>query len=103
MSIRELRRLLEDIEDTHELVLRGPRSAGPGCQPDELRAAWAAARAEARLAYDAWRARRGAKLYAVYRAAADRADAAQDALAGAGELHPDRGLTSHNEPAQRLN
>jgi hypothetical protein len=102
MSIRELRRLLEDIEDTHELVLRGPRSAGPGRQPDELRAAWAAARAEAHLAYDAWRGRGGADAYAVYRAAADRADAAQEALAVAADSHPDRGLTSHKKLPQPL-
>jgi acyl-CoA reductase-like NAD-dependent aldehyde dehydrogenase len=94
MNIRELRRLLEDIEDTHELVLRGCRSAGLAGEPDELRAAWAAARAEAHLAYDAWLARGGAERYAVYRAAADRADAAQEALAVAAGLHPGRGLTS---------
>ena len=43
--------------------------------------AWRAAAAEANTAYDAWRASRDAGSYAVYRASADRADAAQDALA----------------------
>jgi hypothetical protein len=101
MSIRELRRLLEDIEDTHELVLRGPRSAGPARAPDELRAAWAAARAEAHVAYEAWRARGGAEAYAVYRAAADRADAAQEALAVAADASGSR--TNVTKTAPRLN
>ncbi len=103
MSIRELRRLLEEIEDTHELVLPGPRSAGPARGADELRATWTAARAEASVAYAAWRAHGGAHAYAVYRAAADRADAAQDALAMAAEVRPGSGLTSHKELVQRLN
>jgi hypothetical protein len=42
---------------------------------------WSAARAEANLAYDAWCASPGAEAYAVYRAAEDRADAAESALA----------------------
>jgi hypothetical protein len=43
-------------------------------------AIWCAARAEANLAYDAWCDKPGTLTYAVYRAAEDRADAAQDAL-----------------------
>jgi hypothetical protein len=39
------------------------------------------AQVEANLAYDAWRRDPGADGYFVYRAAQDRADAAQDALA----------------------
>jgi hypothetical protein len=42
---------------------------------------WSAARAEANLAYDAWCAWPGADAYAVYRAAEDRADAAETDLA----------------------
>ena len=42
---------------------------------------WAASRAEANLLYDEWAAAPGRTAYAVYRAAEDRADAAQDALA----------------------
>jgi hypothetical protein len=42
---------------------------------------WRSASAEAREAYRAWRRSRDADGYAVYRAAADRADAAQDAFA----------------------
>lgn len=47
---------------------------------DELSDAWWAAQAEARAAYDYWRELPGADGYAVYRAAQDRADEAQDAL-----------------------
>jgi hypothetical protein len=86
MSIRDLRRLLGDIEDTHELVLGGPGCAVPPGGTGELRAAWAAARAEANRAYEAWRACRGVAAYSIYRAAQDRVDAAQDALAMAGEV-----------------
>jgi len=42
---------------------------------------WSAARAEANLAYDDWCAWPGADSYAVYRAAEDRADAAEAELA----------------------
>ncbi|HVL95583.1 MAG TPA: hypothetical protein VM266_06950 [Solirubrobacteraceae bacterium] len=55
--------------DTHEL------------QRDELYVLWSAARAEANIALDDWRDVPGAATYAAYRAAEDRADAAQDALA----------------------
>jgi hypothetical protein len=44
---------------------------------------WSAARAEANLAYEAWCHAPGSDAYAVYRAAEDRADAAEQALAGA--------------------
>jgi hypothetical protein len=50
---------------------------------DEIRAGWEEAREEALWALDAWRASPGAAGYALYRAAADRADAAQDELADA--------------------
>jgi hypothetical protein len=50
-------------------------------RPDELFVVWSAARAEANLAYDAWCSRPGAEGYAVYRAAEDRADAAEERLA----------------------
>lgn len=51
---------------------------------DELFTVWSAARAEANLAYEAWCDLRGADAYSVYRAAEDRADAAEQALAGVG-------------------
>jgi hypothetical protein len=44
---------------------------------------WSAARAEANLAYDDWCAAPGLDAYAVYRAAEDRADAAEADLARA--------------------
>ena len=53
----------------------------PALDRDQLYAIWAVARAEANLAYDAWADFPGAETYAIYRAAEDRADAAQDALA----------------------
>ena len=54
---------------------------------DELFVLWSAARAEANLAYDAWSDAPGRDTYAVYRAAEDRADAAEIAL-GAGAPTP---------------
>jgi hypothetical protein len=53
-----------------------------GRRRQQLFALWSAARAEANLAYDAWCASPGRIAYAVYRAAEDRADAAEQALAG---------------------
>lgn len=47
---------------------------------DELFVVWSAARAEANMAYDAWCADPGRMTYTVYRAAEDRADAAEVAL-----------------------
>jgi hypothetical protein len=48
---------------------------------EELRFVRAEAQAEADLAYEDWRCLRSEDTYAVYRAAQDRADAAQDDLA----------------------
>lgn len=48
---------------------------------DCLRAAWDEARCEARSRYDEWHGNGGGDAYFVFRAAQDRADAAQDALA----------------------
>jgi hypothetical protein len=50
---------------------------------DQLFTVWSAARAEANLAYSAWCETPGADAYVVYRAAEDRADAAEFALATA--------------------
>ena len=50
---------------------------------DELFTMWSAARAEANLAYAAWCSVPGNEAYAVYRAAEDRADAAELALVAA--------------------
>jgi len=51
---------------------------------DELFTIWSAARAEANLAYQAWCQAPGVDAYTVYRAAEDRADAAERALAAVG-------------------
>ena len=53
---------------------------------DELFTIWSAARAEANLAYSAWCDVPGGDAYTVYRAAEDRADAAEQALADVGAL-----------------
>jgi hypothetical protein len=47
---------------------------------DEVTATWRQAHAEARRAYEHWRASPGSTAYARYRAAQDQADSAQDAL-----------------------
>jgi hypothetical protein len=52
----------------------------PAQLEDERFAVWGAARAEANLAYAEWCRNPGRDSYAVYRAAEDRADAAEDAL-----------------------
>ena len=78
MSVQELRELLERIEDTREVVLRPDpeKVAGAG----EPLAIWRAARAEANAALEAWRREPGPLAFAVYRAAEDRADAAEASL-----------------------
>ena len=53
----------------------------PTLDRDQLYAIWTVARAEANMAYEAWADFPGSDTYAIYRAAEDRADAAQDALA----------------------
>jgi hypothetical protein len=59
---------------------------------DELSDAWRAAQAEASAAYGYWREMPGADGYAVYRAAQDRADEAQNALWQQHLLDPAAGL-----------
>ena len=80
----ELRELLGVVEDTEELVIRRPLPSAaptPAAHADELFVVWSAARAEANMAYDAWCASPGGEGYAIYRAAEDRADAAEATLA----------------------
>ena len=72
MSVEDLRSLLDAVPDTREIVLR--RLDGWSAERD----AWREAHDDAVEAYGAWRA---GGSYAAYRAAQDRADAAQDALA----------------------
>jgi hypothetical protein len=68
--------LLADLPQSHVLVLPTP----PDADDDLLVAAWKAARDDAAHAYAAWRDRTGDDAFAVYRAAADREDAAAAAL-----------------------
>ena len=77
MSLNELRVLLDDVPDTLEIVLR---TARPGRSLGAE--AWRDAHEDAAGAWRAWRAAPGDVLaYAAYRAAQDREDAAQEALA----------------------
>jgi hypothetical protein len=69
--------LLGTLLDGGVIVL-APSPEGGG---DALHAAWRTAEDEAVRAYEAWRESRSGADYAVYRACAARADAAQDALA----------------------
>ena len=75
MSVNELKLLLDQVADTRELVLRRDATWAP------VRDAWADAREDAAEAYRAWQRNRTRAGYAAYRAAQDREDAAQDALA----------------------
>ena len=75
MSSHELKTLLDQVADTREVVLRRPRARVADVD------LWTDARDEAREAYRRWRAAPDAVTYAVYRAAQDREDAAQDTLA----------------------
>ncbi len=73
MSVDELRILLDQVPDTRELVLRRATWA-------PVRDAWTDAHEDALGAYRTWYRARTRETYAAYRAAQDRADAAQDAL-----------------------
>ena len=75
MSSHELKTLLDQVADTREVVLRRPRARVADFD------LWIDARDDAREAYRRWRAAPDADSYAVYRAAQDREDAAQDTLA----------------------
>jgi hypothetical protein len=74
MTVRQLHNLLRGLDDTRELVVRRRRG------DDMLKEVWRAAQDEADHAYALWRDLRGRDAYLLYRAAADRADAALDTL-----------------------
>ncbi len=78
MSVNELKSLLDQVADTRELVLRRQATWAP------VHDAWSDAREDAAEAYRVWRLQRDATSYSAYRAAQDREDAAQDALAASG-------------------
>ena len=77
MSVDELRFLLDGVADTRELVIRRAETWTPE------RDAWRDAHEDAASAYGLWLSTRTPAAYAAYRAAQDREDAAQDALAAA--------------------
>jgi hypothetical protein len=79
MSAQELRDLLERVEDTREVVLRRLEDR----ERAEPFVIWREARLEANSAYAAWRSHPGRDTYLAYRAAEDRADAAEDSLSRA--------------------
>lgn len=74
MTVRQLHNLLRGLDDTRELVV----SPGPG--DDVHFQVWRVAQDEAAAAYADWRDLGGPEAYHCYRASADRADAAMDAL-----------------------
>ena len=78
MSVDELRFLLDGVPDTRELVIRRAATWAP--EHD----AWRDAHEDAAAAYAAWQRSGTCVAYAAYRAAQDREDAAQDALAAGG-------------------
>ncbi len=80
----------EPMQSTRVLPVQYQREADTGrffapavsaLYRDELYVLWSCARAEANIALDEWRTVPGREAYVAYRAAEDRADAAQDALA----------------------
>ena len=75
MSHADLRSLLDDVPDTLEIILRRPPEWSPVLD------AWRDAAEDAGSALARWQRERSARAYAAYRAAQDREDAAQDALA----------------------
>jgi hypothetical protein len=77
MAAQHLHDALDEIPDTGEIVIRLPVRQ----DADEMLEAWRNARSEANAALDLWRADGGRGAFSVFRAAEDRADAAQDALA----------------------
>jgi len=81
VSFRELKVLLDQVPDTRELVLRREASRGPAWAA--VYDAWSDAHEESEGAWRTWRSGGGREAYLAYRAAADREDAAQDAVAAA--------------------
>jgi hypothetical protein len=77
MTVRQLHNLLRGLDDTRELVVAQGRDG------DILQEVWRAAETEAEDAYAVWREVGGREAYLPYRAAADRADAALDAVIAA--------------------
>jgi hypothetical protein len=80
MTSKRLRTILDELEDPTEFVFAAPLGELEETG-DVLFTGWRLAARDADAAYGEWRRRRDCDSYARYRACADRADAAQDALA----------------------
>jgi hypothetical protein len=83
MSTQELKALLDQVPDTREFVLR---ARGSTSRISAAHEAWSDARDDTSEALASWLHRPRRERYIVYRAAQDREDAAQDALAEAGRV-----------------
>ena len=75
MTREQLHDLLEELEDTQEIVIRRAASETEG----DLMAAWREAREDAQDAFAQWATAGSSTAFAVYLAAEDRADAAFEA------------------------
>jgi hypothetical protein len=75
----EIRALLAHVDETTEPLLAAGADRNRGL--DQLDHDWQLARRHGTLAYERWRHSPGSEAYTTSRAAQDRADAAQDALA----------------------
>jgi hypothetical protein len=74
MTPHRLLKYIEELESADDYVLSHPH-------PDPLMASWLDAESDATAAYESWARDGDPESYTVYRAYADQADAAQDALA----------------------
>jgi hypothetical protein len=74
MTRRRLFQYIEQLDSTDDHLLCDPHL-------DPLTESWVDAESDAVAAYEMWALDRDPESYAVYRAYADQADAAQDALA----------------------
>jgi hypothetical protein len=85
MTTKDIHPLLDDLEDTREVVIRRVVEGDDG--PIAI---WRAAALDARSAYGAWCTAPGVPSHACYLAAEDQADAALASLHG------------HREPRERV-
>jgi hypothetical protein len=100
LSTLAITTLLRGVVDLGVLVLQ-PREAR--LEQDALLDAWRDAHDEATAAYRRWQGDFSAEARDAYRAAQDRADAAQDVLAqrSRGRLGPPIGMSTASPPDQR--
>ena len=79
MTVHQLHEMLGELDDRGEIVIEATHVG----DEDPLLLAWRSAARRADAALEAWRSKGGLFAYAAYRAQADQADAAQDALEAA--------------------